>query len=507
MTFTAPTLHYGALAPMLIIFAAALIGVIVEAFVSAKLRPALQLSIALGGVVLSFAQVLRLRGTVHPDAALTSVVIDGPVLFMQGTILALAFFSLLLISDMNQFAAQASAIPGSEEERSALTTGKIQTEIYPLTLFAIGGMLLFPAANDLITLFVALEVLSLPLYLMAGLSRRRRLLSQESALKYFLLGAYSSAFFLFGAAFLYGFAGTVSLDGIRTALVAGPGNDIFFLIGMASLSVGLLFKVGAAPFHAWTPDVYQGAPTPITGFMAAATKVAAFGAALRIFYVAFAGGFQMWRPILTVVAVITMVLGSVVAIVQRDVKRMLAYSSIAHAGFLLTGIIALNKSGLEASLFYLAIYGFATIGAFGIVTLIRDAAGEVTDLNRWSGLARRSPVIASLFAFFLLSFAGIPLTAGFVGKLTIFNAAYESGNIAVVVVGVLSSAIAAFFYIRVIVMMFFSDPSDDTVTVTIPSVNTRIAIFVAALITLAMGVYPTPILDAISSLATFITHV
>ena len=507
MTFTAPTLHYGALAPMLIIFAAALIGVIVEAFVSAKLRPALQLSIALGGVVLSFAQVLRLRGTVHPDAALTSVVIDGPVLFMQGTILALAFFSLLLISDMNQFAAQASAIPGSEEERSALTTGKIQTEIYPLTLFAIGGMLLFPAANDLITLFVALEGHSLPIYLMAGLSRRRRLLSQESALKYFLLGAYSSAFFLFGAAFLYGFAGTVSLDGIRTALVAGPGNDIFFLIGMASLSVGLLFKVGAAPFHAWTPDVYQGAPTPITGFMAAATKVAAFGAALRIFYVAFAGGFQMWRPILTVVAVITMVLGSVVAIVQRDVKRMLAYSSIAHAGFLLTGIIALNQSGLEASLFYLAIYGFATIGAFGIVTLIRDAAGEVTDLNRWSGLARRSPVIASLFAFFLLSFAGIPLTAGFVGKLTIFNAAYESGNIAVVVVGVLSSAIAAFFYIRVIVMMFFSDPSDDTVTVTIPSVNTRIAIFVAALITLAMGVYPTPILDAISSLATFITHV
>ena len=504
MVFTAPQLEYGALAPMLIIFAAALMGVIVEAFVKSSLRSALQLTIAMGGIVLAFAQVLRLRGTVHPNAALTSVIIDGPVLFMQGTILLLALLALLLISDINHFAAQASAVPGSVEEQAALTSGRIQTEVYPLTLFSVGGMLLFPAANDLITLFVALEVLSLPLYLMAGLSRRRRLLSQEAALKYFLLGAYSSAFFLFGAAFLYGFAGSVSLDGIRTALVSGPGNDIFFLIGMASLSVGLLFKVGAVPFHAWTPDVYQGAPTPITGFMAAATKVAAFGATLRIFYVSFAGANWNWRPIITAVAIVTMVFGSIVAIAQRDVKRLLAYSSIAHAGFLLTGILALNRSGLEASLFYLATYGFTTLGAFAIVTLVRDSGGEVTDLNRWVGLARRSPVIASLFAFFLLSFAGIPLTAGFVGKLTIFNAAYESANIAVVVVGVLSSAIAAFFYIRVIVMMFFADPIEDPVAVTIPSMNTRIVIAVSALVTLAMGVYPTPVFDAISSLATFI---
>ena len=504
MVFTAPKLEYGALAPMLIIFTAALLGVIVEAFVKTALRSAIQLSIALGGVVLAFAQVLRLRGTVHPNAALSSVIVDGPVIFMQGTILLLAFFALLLISDINHFTAQASAVPGSEEEQSALSTGRIQTEVYPLTLFSVGGMLLFPAANDLITLFVALEVLSLPLYLMAGLSRRRRLLSQEAALKYFLLGAYSSAFFLFGAAFLYGFAGSVSLDGIRSALTSGPGNDIFFLIGMASLSVGLLFKVGAVPFHAWTPDVYQGAPTPITGFMAAATKVAAFGAALRIFYVSFAGANWNWRPIITAVAIVTMVFGSIVAIAQRDVKRLLAYSSIAHAGFLLTGILALNRSGLEASLFYLGTYGFTTMGAFAIVTLVRDSGGEVTDLNRWVGLARRSPIIASLFAFFLLSFAGIPLTSGFVGKLTIFNAAYESANIAVVVVGVLSSAIAAFFYIRVIVMMFFADPIEDPVAVTIPSMNTRIVIVVSALVTLAMGIYPTPIFDAISSLATFI---
>jgi NADH-quinone oxidoreductase subunit N len=364
------------------------------------------------------------------------------------------------------------------------------TEIYPLTLFAVGGMMLFPAANDLITLFVALEVMSLPLYLLAGLSKRRKLLSQEAALKYFLLGAYSSAFFLFGAAFLYGFAGTVSLSGIRSAISGGPGNDIFFLIGMTSLSVGLLFKVGAVPFHAWTPDVYQGAPTPITGFMAAATKVAAFGAALRIFYTSFAGAEWNWRPIITAVAIITMIVGSLLAIAQRDVKRMLAYSSIAHAGFLLTGILALNQAGLRASLFYLAAYGITTVGAFAVVTLIRDSAGEVTDLNRWVGLARRSPLIAGIFSLFLLSFAGIPLTSGFIGKFAIFNAAYENGNIGVVVVGVLSSAVA--------------DPSDDSVAVTIPSITTQITIWLSAFITVLLGIFPTPILDAIASLATFV---
>lgn len=502
--FTAPTLDYGALAPMLVIFGAAIIAVIVEALASSKIRPSLQLAIAIGAVILAFAQVLRLRGTVTANAALLSVVVDGPVLFLQGTILVIALLGIFLIADRDQFAAQASAIPGSAEEQSALKTGKIQTEIYPLTLFAVGGMMLFPAANDLITLFVALEVLSLPLYLMAGLSRRRRLLSQESALKYFLLGAYSSAFFLFGAAFLYGFAGSVYLSEINRALSSGPGNDVFLLIGLASISVGLLFKVGAVPFHAWTPDVYQGAPTSVTAFMAAATKVAAFGAALRIFYTAVGGAVWSWRPLITAVAIATMLLGSIVAIAQRDVKRMLAYSSIAHAGFLLTGILALNQSGLSGSLFYLATYGISTIGAFAVVTLVRDASGEVTDLNRWVGLAKRSPIMATIFALFLLSFAGIPLTSGFIGKFSIFSAAYENGNIGVVVVAVLSSAIAAFFYIRVVVMMFFADPEDDTVSVVLPSGFTTSVIWISAIITLALGIFPTPVLDAIASLSTFV---
>ena len=504
MIFSTPNLEYSALSPMLIILGAAVLAVIIEAFVSAKLRPAVQLALSIGAVLFALGQVVRLRGIETVTAANNSVIIDGPVIFMQGTILLFALLGLFLIADFEQFAAQASAIPGSAEEKTAIQTGKVQTEIYPLTLFAVAGMMLFPAASDLITLFVALEVLSLPLYLMAGLARRRRLLSQEAALKYFLLGAYSSAFFLFGSAFLYGYAGTVQLVGIANAISGGSGNDIFFLIGLGSLSVGLLFKVGAVPFHAWTPDVYQGAPTAVTAFMAAATKVAAFGATLRIFYSAVSGAEWSWRPLITGIAIITMIVGSVIAIAQRDVKRLLAYSSIAHAGFLLTGVLALNQSGLIASLFYLASYGITTLGAFALVSLVRDSAGEVTDLNRWVGLAKRSPVIAGIFALFLLSFAGIPLTAGFIGKFTIFSSAYENGNIGVVVVGVLSSAIAAFFYIRVIVMMFLTDPEDDTVTISIPSGFTSAVIWIAAIATLILGVFPTPILDAISSLATFI---
>jgi NADH-quinone oxidoreductase subunit N len=237
--------------------------------------------------------------------------------------------------------------------------------------------------------------------------------------------------------------------------------------------------------------------------MAAATKVAAFVAMLRIFYTVFDGNVWQWQPILTGVAIITMIVGSVVAIAQRDVKRMLAYSSIAHAGFLLTGVIAFNKSGLESTLFYLFVYGVATLGAFGIITLIQDSQGEVTDLNRWAGLGKRSPVIASLFTLFLLSFAGIPLTSGFIGKFSIFSAAYEGGVTSVVIVGVLTSAIAAFFYIRVVVLMFFQDPSDSTVSVTLPTLRSSIGVWSAAIVTVALGVLPTSTLSFITDLAIF----
>ena len=335
MPFTAPVLEYALLAPILIVLAGALAGVLIEAFAPSRVRSSAQLFVAVAAIVMSFAQLIRVRGEASTTPAMGSLTFDGAGVLLQGSVLIIALLSIFLIADQDNFTAAAAAVPGSQEEREAHQARVRTTEVFPLTLFAVAGMMLFPLASDLITLFVALEVLSLPLYLMAGLSRYRRMASQEAALKYFLLGAFSSAFFLFGAAFLYGYSSSVSFAGIQAAVIGGAGNDVFLLLGIALISVGLLFKVGAFPFHAWSPDVYQGSPTPVTAFMAAATKVAAFGAILRIFYVAFANAEWQWRPAMIVIAIATMVFGSLVAIAQKDVKRMLAYSSIAHAGFLL----------------------------------------------------------------------------------------------------------------------------------------------------------------------------
>ena len=499
---SAPSLSYMLLSPMLIVFGAAVLGVLIEAFMGKAHRAAVQLTVSIGALLLALLQLWQIKDMSSTTAAVNSVTIDKAGIFFQFIIVSLALVAVLLIADQDNFVAQASAVPGSNEEKIAIQQKVQQTEIFPLVLFAVGGMMLFTVASDLITLFVALEVFSLPLYLLAGLSRRRRLLSQEAALKYFLLGAYASAFFLFGAAFVYGYSGTVSISGISAA--AGSANDIFLFIGIIFISVGLLFKISAVPFHSWTPDVYQGAPTPITGFMAACTKVAAFGAILRIFYVGFADSQTLWQPLIAVIAVITMIFGSVVAIAQRDVKRMLAYSSIAHAGFLLLGVVSLSKEGLAASLFYLFAYGFTTIAAFGIISLVRDSTGEVSDLNRWVGLGKKSPLVAAVFSFLLLSFAGIPLTSGFIGKFAIFSAAYQSGNVSLVIVGVLASAIAAFFYIRVIIMIFFTDPVNDSVSVVIPSIRSRIAISCATLISLVLGVFPSLLLNAANTFVNLI---
>lgn len=499
---SAPSFSYVLLSPMLIVFSAAVLGVLIEAFMGKTHRAAVQLTVSIGALLLALLQIWQIRDMSSTTAAVNSVTIDKAGIFLQFTIIVLAIVAVLLIADQDNFVARASTIPGSVEEQIATQQQVKQTEIFPLFMFATAGMMLFTVATDLITLFVALEVFSLPLYLLAGLSRRRRLLSQEAALKYFLLGAYSSAFFLFGAAFIYGYSGSVSLVDISAS--AGSANDVFLYIGIIFMSVGLLFKISAVPFHSWTPDVYQGAPTPITGFMAACTKVAAFGAILRLFYVGFAESQTLWQPIITVIAVITMVFGSVVAIAQRDVKRMLAYSSIAHAGFLLSGVIALSIEGLAASLFYLFAYGFTTLAAFGIISLVRDSTGEVSDLNRWIGLGKKSPLVASVFSLLLLSFAGIPVTSGFIGKFAIFSAAYQSGNTLLVVVGVLASAIAAFFYVRVIIMMFFTDPANDSVSVVIPSIKSRISIAIATLITFVLGIFPSIILNTANNFANLI---
>ena len=519
MTLPTPSVEYFLLCPMLIVFGVAVVGVLAEAFLPRRIRYVAQVTLALGGLVAAFIAVIVVSRSLQASgriAVLGAVAIDRPALYLQGTVLLVAVLAVIFMAERTQakadskvavgagvagsggldsFTPQASAVPGSDAEREAERAGAAQTELFPLTMLSVGGMMVFPASNDLLTMFVALEVLSLPLYLMCGLARHRRLLSQEAGMKYFLLGAFSSAFFLYGVALLYGATGTFVLPGIRDALAA-HGDSSMALTGVALLSVGLLFKVGAVPFHSWIPDVYQGAPTPITGFMAAATKVAAFGALLRVVYVALPPLHDEWRPVLWTISILTMAVGTITAVNQTDVKRMLAYSSVAHVGFILTGVIADSPGGLSATLFYLVAYSFSTVGAFAIVSLIRNADGvEDATLSHWAGLGQRSPIVGVMFSMFLLAFAGIPLTSGFVSKLAVFKAAAQGGAVPLVVIGVIASGVAAYFYVRVIVSMFFTEATDDTPQVVAPGILSKVAIAVCATVTVALGIFPQPLLD------------
>jgi NADH-quinone oxidoreductase subunit N len=429
---------------------------------------------------------------------------------VQGLLCVLGIGSVLLLAERRLDAAgsdlvsQASALPGSRDDLELARSGRVQTEAFPLAMFAFGGMLVFPACNNLLLMFVALEVLSLPLYLLAGLARRRRLLSQEAAVKYFLLGAFASAFFLYGVALLYGYAGSVDLGDVLDATATSSKSDALLYLGMAMLGIGLLFKVGAVPFQAWTPDVYQGSPTPVTALMAACTKVAAFGALLRVFYVGFGTTQWDWRPMMWGIAILTMVGGALLAVTQTDVKRMLAYSAVAHTGFLLVGVVAVNKTGLSGTLFYLVAYGFTTLASFAVVGLVRDSSGEATHLAQWAGLGKRSPVVGGVFAVLLFALAGIPLTSGFIAKFAVFTAAIQGGATALVIVGVLASAVTAFFYARVVVLMFFQEPAEDGPSVAVPSASTAIAIAVGLAVTLLLGVLPQPVLDLADKAALFV---
>lgn len=521
------SIEYFLLSPILIVFGIAIVGVLAEAFLPRRLRYGAQVALALGGLVAAFVAVVAVARSVPAEgsrAALEAVAVDRPTLFLQGTIVLVSVLAVIFVAErnrrpvaadkvaekgrvfagLNSFTPQASAVPGSDNEHDAESAGVAQTELFPLLMLSVGGMMVFPASNDLLTMFVALEVLSLPLYLMCGLARHRRLVSQESALKYFLLGAFSSAFFLYGVALLYGATDALTLPRIRDSL-AGQSDTSLALVGVALLSVGLLFKVGAVPFHSWIPDVYQGAPTPITGFMAAATKVAAFGALLRVVYVALPPLHSEWRPVLWGIAILTMTVGTITAVNQTNVKRMLAYSSVAHVGFILTGVIADNSAGLSGTLFYLVAYSFSTVGAFAIVGLIRNSDDvEDADLSRWAGLGQRSPIVGVMLSMFLLAFAGIPLTSGFISKFAVFKAAAEGGAVPLVVIGVISSGVAAYFYVRVIVSMFFTEPTDETPHVLAPSALSKAAIAVCALVTVLLGILPQPVLDLAERAATFL---
>jgi len=506
-SITTPSVAYGALSPIFIVLGAALVGVLVEAVVPRNERYPVQVFVTLAGLVGSLVAV----GLIHGDRLTTpsplgndspfagSLAIDGVGLFLQGTILVLAVLATLLVAERtvdvgSSIVASAAVVVGSPADRALSRTNRMQTEVFPLLLFAVTGMLIFPISNNLILMFVALEVLSLPLYLMAGLSRRRRLLSQEASMKYFLLGAFASAFFLYGLALLYGYANTVDLPGILAAQRSGTHSDVLLYLGLGLLLVGLLFKASVAPFHSWTPDVYSGAATPVTAFMASCTKVAAFGALLRVLYIGFSGSAWDWRPIIWGVAIASMVVGAVLGLTQTDIKRILAYSSIAHAGFILVGLVALTKQSAASVMFYVLSYGFTTLAAFGLLMLVRDADGEATRLSQWSGLAKKSPVVAGVMTVLLMSMAGIPLTAGFTGKFYVFRAAWHTAG-PLVVIALLSSAVAAFFYLRIIVMMFFADPPENAPTVAIPGWAASVALTAGLVVTVVLGVFPQPIID------------
>lgn len=529
MEFTKPHIEYAELWPLFVVFGVACAGVLVEAFVPRQRRFAAQVGLTVVGLLVALGGTIGIgvglddlkgggaRGLVAAEGALT---VDGPSVYLWGLVLVCAIGGVLLFAErrleggVTVFAGQAAALPGTSAEREASSRGLEHTEVYPLLLFAVFGMMLFPAANDLIMLFAALEVLSLPLYLLCGLARRRRLLSQEAALKYFLLGAFSSGIFLYGLALVYGYAGTMEFAGIAAAVQGDWANHSLLLIGMGMMGVGLLFKVGAVPFHAWTPDVYQGAPTAVTAFMSAATKIAAFGAFMRLFYVAFGADRWSWQPMLWIVAILTMVVGAVLAVVQTDVKRMLAYSSIAHTGFLLTGLLGVQAaddlgpgeiSSLEAVLFYLTTYAVAIVGSFALVSMVRDAGGETARFGAWAGLGRRAPLTAAVFALFLLSMAGIPLTAGFIGKWAVFSVALAAGAWPVVVVAIAASIVAVFFYVRFILLMFFTDrPTEGAAAVTVASPLTTGVVAVTAVATVVLGVVPGPVLDLVQDAGSFI---
>ena len=516
----APSLEYALLAPLFIVAGGAVLGVVVEAVWPRKGRFTAQVVLAVATFAIALADSIwvyrnlkvvdadRLaRGEIGGEGALA---LDGPGVFTWGALLVFALMSALLFAErsldggLSSFTGRAADAPGSKSEAEAVKARLEHSEVFPLMSFAVVGMMLFATSNDLLTMFVALEVLSLPLYLMCGIARRRRLLSQEAALKYFLLGAFSSVFFLYGAALAYGYAGSFELADIANAVGTRTGSENMLLAAIALLAVGLLFKIGAVPFHTWTPDVYQGAPTPVSAFMAAGTKMAAFIALVRVFYVGFGGSSWDWRPIFWIIAIVTMFLGSIVAVSQTDAKRMLAYSSIAHAGFILVGFVGVYEgpagsdriTSISSVLIYLVIYGISSIGAFGVVMLVRDSSGEATHLANWAGLGRTSPWLAGAFALFMLSFAGIPLTAGFIGKWAVFSAAWAGGFWPLVVVGVLMSAIAAYFYVRVIVLMFFTAPvSQDGPSVVVTGRLTTVVIAVSAIATVALGIIPGPLVD------------
>ncbi len=369
-------------------------------------------------------------------------------------------------------------------------------EYYTLILFSTIGMILMASGADLLNIFIGLEIMSISIYILVGM-KRTRLTSNEASLKYFLLGAFSTGFLLYGIAMVYGATGTINLRQIAVFL-AGKGSvvDPLLLAGMGLLIVGIGFKIASVPFHAWVPDVYEGAPTAITAFMAVGPKAAGFAAFMRIFFTAFGQAHHDWEKAIWVLAVLTMTTGNIIALAQTNIKRMLAYSSIAHAGYLLIALVAANNMSVSAVLFYLLAYLFMNIGAFAVVIVVSQKEDSFLKISDFNGLAFKHPRLAIAMTLFLLSMAGVPPTAGFVGKFYIFSSAIKSGYVWLAVIGVINSAIAVFYYLRVTVAMYMRDPEREFQPLTL-SPFIFVAIVISIIGTIQLGIFPAKVLEIV----------
>lgn len=512
-TYTISAGDWAHVAPMFTILITALLVMVIDVFIPARTRGML-VWIALLGVVSAVASVILLyQQNSNPAAFFGMVTSDSLSLFASLIILVATGLSLLLA-------------PGYIERQGIQQQG----EYYALVMLASTGMLLLVSSTNLMTIFLGVELLSLPLYVLSAFAPRQKL-SQESGMKYFLLSSFASGFLLYGMAMTYGATGKTGLGDIKAFLLSHPlqvtsGFGPLLLLGFGLLSVGLAFKVSAIPFHSWTPDVYEGAPTPVTAMMSAGTKTAAFVAFIRIFDQTFGSLLHDWQGIIWTIAILTILGGNIMAATQTNVKRLLAYSSIAHAGYILIGIAIGTAAGTAAAMFYLATYTVMNVGAFGVVATMESIDDVGTSLTDFQGLAQRRPWMAAAMATFLFALAGLPGTAGFIGKYMVFYAAGAGGHIELTIIGVVGSMIGFYYYLRVIWAMYFSAPIQiGTLTgeISVPQINAAgvatlttkavsmalspiavnigFAVILTVLGTLALGIVPGPLYDLARSAA------
>ncbi|HUF70458.1 MAG TPA: NADH-quinone oxidoreductase subunit N [Longimicrobiales bacterium] len=477
--FSHPADYAIALLPEIVLSVWAMVVLLVDVFQKgSRSEPSSAVIPWLAGVgVLLAAGANTWLATLGTGPASAAIAMDGFRIFANYVFLLAAGFFLIISTRY------------LEEEHMRLG------ELYVLVLFATVGMMVFAGSADLMLIFIGLELMSVPVYVLTGVNRRD-VRSAEGALKYFLLGAFSSAFFLLGVALVFGATGATNLSEIAIAVgVDGIGASPMLLMGVAMLAVGFGFKVAAVPFHMWTPDAYEGAPAPIAGFMAAAVKAAAFAAFLRVFLTAFPGLYDTWNAMAVWLAVITMISANLIALVEGNVKRMLAYSSIAHAGYLLVALAAASVLGAASFLFYSLVYTIMTMGAFAVVIAVAGRQEANLDLESYAGLGWKRPLLGIVMTVFLLSLAGFPLTAGFIGKVFLLRAAVERGLVLLAVVLVLASLVSYWYYLRVAWYMWFRDAEPGAGAGPEPSTGLKVALATAAVLVLALGVAPGPLLS------------